>query len=74
MISLLENALEVIENLRPFMRRSVSIWVSLLEDILITHVLLSVMLMALCVTSFLPIKSSNFRICLFFVKSKDFLY
>ena len=74
MISLLENALEVIENLRPFMRRSVSIWVSLLEDILITHVLLSVMLMALCVTSFLPINSSNFRICLFFVKSKDFLY
>ena len=74
MISLLENALEVIENLRPFMRRSVSIWVSLLEDILMTHVLLSVMLMALCVTSFLPINSSNFRICLFFVKSKDFLY
>ena len=65
MISLLENALEVIENLRPFMRRSVSIWVSLLEDILITHVLLSVMLMARCVTSFLPINSSNFRMSLF---------
>ena len=74
MIYLLESALKVIENLRSFLRRSVSIWASCLEDILITHVLLSVMLVARCVTSFLPISSSNFRICLFFVKSKDYLY
>ena len=37
MMSLLGSVLEVIEKLRPFARRSVSIWVNCLEDILITH-------------------------------------
>ena len=51
-----------------------STWVNCLEDILIIHFFLSVILLALCVTLFLLINSFNFRICLFFVKSKDFLY
>ena len=46
-ISLLGSVLEVIEKLRPFARRSVSIWVNCLEDILITHFFLSVILVAL---------------------------
>ena len=35
---------------------------------------LSVILVVLCVTLFLLINALNFRICLFFVNSKDFLY
>ena len=49
MISLLGSVLEVIEKLRPFGRRLVSIWVSCLEDISITHFFLSVILVTLCV-------------------------
>ena len=74
MISLLENVLEVIEKLRPFARRSVSVWVNYLEDMLVTHFFLSVILVAICVILFFLINSSNSRICLFCVKSKDFLY
>ena len=59
---------------RLFVRRSVSIWVNCLEDILITHFFLSVILVALCVTLLLLINSLNFRICLFFVTSEDLLY
>ena len=72
--SYLGSALEVVEKLRPFARRSVSIWVNCLEHILITHFFLSVILVVLCVTLFLLINSLNFCICLFFVNSKDFLY
>ena len=54
--------------------RLVSIWVNCLEDILISHLFWSVILGALRVTVFLLISSLNFRICLFFVKLKDFLY
>ena len=74
MISLLGSLLKVIEKLRPFARRSVGIWINFLEYILITHSLSSTMLVALCVTLSLLISSSNFRLCLFFVKSNDFLY
>ena len=74
MISLLGSVLEVTEKLRSFTRRSFSMWVNCLEGILITHFFLSAMLVALCVTLFLPISSWNFRMCLFFVKPKDFLY
>ena len=74
MISLLGSVLEVIEKLRPFARRSVSIWVNYLEDILITHFFLSVILVALCVTLFSLINLLNFRLCLFFVNSRDFLF
>ena len=66
--------LEVIEKLRLFARRPVSIRVNFLEDMLITHFFLSVILVGLCVILFFLISSSNFCICLFFVKSKDFLY
>ena len=55
-------------------RRSVLIWVNCPEDILIIYFFLYVILLALCVTLFLLINSLNFRICLFFVNSKDFLY
>ena len=55
MISLLGSVLEVIKKLRPFERRSVSIWVNYLEDILITHFFLSVILVALSVALFLLI-------------------
>ena len=41
---------------------------------LITHFFLSVILVEFCVTLFLLISSSNFRLCLFFVQSKDFLW
>ena len=44
MISLLGSVLEVIEKFRPFARRSVSISVNYLEDILITNFFLSVTL------------------------------
>ena len=64
MIYFLGSVLEVIEELRPFARRSVSIWVNYLQDILIAHCFLSVILVALCVTLFLLINSLNFRICL----------
>ena len=74
MISLLGSVLEVIEKLRPFATRSISIWVNCLEDILITHYFLFAIIVSLCVNLFLLINSLNFRICLFFVKSKDFLY
>ena len=47
MISLLGSVLEVTENLRPFAKRSVSIWVDCLKDMLITHFVLSVILAAL---------------------------
>ena len=47
MISLLGSVLEVIEKLRPFARRLVLIWVNCLEDTLITHFFLSVVLVAL---------------------------
>ena len=71
MISLLGSFLEVIEKLRPFARRLVSIWVNCLEDILITHFFLSAILVALlCVTLFLLISSLNFRICLFLLIQK----
>ena len=73
-ISLLGSVLEVIEKLRPFARISVSIWVNCLEDILVTHFFLSVILVVLCVTLFLLINSLDFRRYLFFVNSKDFLY
>ena len=48
MISLLGSVLEVIEKLKPS-ARSVSLWVNYncLEDILITHFILSVILVAL---------------------------
>ena len=59
-ISLWDKVLEVTEKLRPFARRLVSIWVICLEDILITHFFLSVMLVALPVTLFFLISSSNF--------------
>ena len=67
-------ALELIEKLRPFARRSVSTWDNCLEEILITHFFLSVILAALCVALFLLINSLNSHVCLFFVNSKDFLY
>ena len=70
MIFLLGTVLEVIEKLRLFLKRSVLIWVNYLEDILITH-FLSVILVAFCITLFLLISSLDFRIYLFFVKSKD---
>ena len=60
-------------DVKAFARRLVSMWVNCLEEILITHSYFSVMI-ALYVTLFLLIISSNFHICLFFVKSKDFLY
>ena len=60
MISLLGSVLEIIETLRYFVRRWVLIWVNCLEDILITHFFLSVMLVALCATYFFLI---SFRIC-----------
>ena len=63
-----------LEDLRPFARGSVSIWLNYLEDILTTHLLLFVILVALCVTLLLLINSLNFRICLFFVNSRDFLF
>ena len=72
MISLLDSVLEVIEKLRPFARRLVSIWVNCLEDPLITHFFLSVILVALWVALFLLINSLNFRICLFFLIQKIF--
>ena len=72
MIYFLGSVLEVIEELRPFARRSVSIWVNYLQDILIAHCFLSVILVALCVTLFLLINSLNFRICLFFVNYTNF--
>ena len=62
--------LEVIEKLRPFARRLVSIWVNCLEDILITHFFLSAILVPLWVTLFLLINSQHFHICLFSMKSK----
>ena len=74
MISLIGSVLEVIEKLRSFARRSVSIWVNCLKDILITHFFLSVILAALCVTLFVLISSSNFRVGLFLVKSEHLLY
>ena len=52
MRSLLGSVLEVIEKLKSFVGISVLIWVNCLEDILMTHFLLSVMLVALCVTLF----------------------
>ena len=70
----IRRVLEVIEKLRPFARRSVLIWVNCLEDILITHFFLSAILVPLWVTLFLLINSQHFHICLFFVKSKDFIY
>ena len=73
-VSLLGSVLEVIKKSRPFVRGSVSIWVNCLEGILITHFFLSVILVTICVTLFLLINSLNFRICLFFVHSKDLLY
>ena len=72
MISLLGNVLEVTEKLRPFARRSVSIWIICLKDKYITSLFLSAILVALCATLFLLIYSLNFRICLFFVNSKEF--
>ena len=72
--SLLDSILEVFQKLRPFARRSILIWVNFMEDILITHFFLSDLLVTFFVTLFLLINPSNFRICLFFVKSKDFLY
>ena len=51
-----------------------SIWVSCLEDGLITSFFLSIMLLAFFVTLLLLVSSSNFRTCLLFVISKDFLY
>ena len=59
-IFLFGSVLEVIEKLRLFVKRSVSIWVNCLEDTLITHFLLSVILVAFCVTLFLLINSLNF--------------
>ena len=59
---LCSSVLEVIKQLKPFERRSVSIWVYCLEDILTTHFFLSFMLLVLCVTLFLLISSSNFRV------------
>ena len=50
MIFSLGSVLEVIEKLRPFVERSVSIWVNYLEEILVTHFFLSAILVALCVT------------------------
>ena len=38
--------LEIIEKLTPLARKSVSLWINCLEDILITHFFLSAMLMA----------------------------
>ena len=73
MISLLGSVLEIIQKLRCSARGSVPIWSNCLENILINYFFLYVMLVAVCVT-FLPISSSNLPICLFFVKSKDFLY
>ena len=71
MIYLLGSVLEVMEKLRPFVRRLVSIWVDCLEDMLITPLFQSVILVALCITLFFLI-NSNFRIYPFFVKLKDF--
>ena len=60
MISLLGSVLEVIKKLRPFARRLVSIWVNYLEDILITHFFLSVILVALSVALFLLINKFSY--------------
>ena len=73
-ISLFDSVFEVIEKLRPLARRSVSICVNYLEDILIIHFFLYVILVALCVTLFLLTNSLNLSKCLFFVNSKDSLY
>ena len=73
-IPLFGTALEVIEKLRHFARRSVSTWVNCLEDILITHIFLFVILVAFYVTLFLLINSLNFCIFLFFDNSEDLLY
>ena len=70
----LGSVLEAVEKLWPFARRSVSNLDNCLQDKLTTHFFLSAMLSALCVPFLLLIKSSNFCISLFFVKSKDFLY
>ena len=66
------SVLELTVKLQPIVRRSVLIWVNCLEDMLINHSFVSVMFAALCVTWPFLIISSNFRICLFFVKWKDF--
>ena len=57
MISLLGSVLEVIENLRPFTRRLVLIWVNCLEGISITHFFTSVILVVLCAI----VRVSNFQ-------------
>ena len=44
-------------------KKMVLIWVNCLEDILINHFLLSVLLVVLCVTLFLLISSSNHLRC-----------
>ena len=69
-IFLLGSVLEVIENLSVFARRSVSIWLNCQEDILITHFFSSFMLVALCVTLFLLINSSNFCVSFFLLNQK----
>ena len=74
MISSLGSVLEVIKKSRPFARRSVSIWVNCLDEILLTYFFLSAILLSLCVTLFLQINSLNFGICPFFGSSQDFLY
>ena len=74
MLYLFGSVLELTVKLQPIVRRSVLIWVNCLEDMLINHSFVSVMFAALCVTLPFLIISSNFHICLFFVKSKDFFY
>ena len=64
------SVLEVIEKLRLFVKRSVLIWINCLEDILITHFLLSVILVVFCVTLFLLINSLNFCMFLFLLIQK----
>ena len=61
-------------DLISFSVRSVLFWVNCLEDILITHFFLSVILVALCIVFLWLTYSSNSRVCIFFVTWKDFWY
>ena len=65
-LSLLGSVLEVIEKLRLFLRKLVLNWDNCLEDILIAHFFLYVVLVVLCVLLFLLINLSSFVLYFFF--------
>ena len=72
MICLLGSFLEKLEKLKPFQKRSVSIWVDCLEDMLITYFFVSVILLVVFV-NFYHCSVDQILIYVFFVKSKVFL-